>query len=118
MKRFPVPDFMMLAGVGALCGYRQYDCGNADLPAAKPFLSANAITLTDAPEKDTVAAGRDYVDRKIDVAGRRKKANKDDDRVVIFLIDVAISSPVRCSMDHLEMNGSFNKGDQLSLKGN
>ncbi|RYY99846.1 MAG: hypothetical protein EOO11_03645 [Chitinophagaceae bacterium] len=104
---------------GAIYGWREYHRGNPDLADAEARYSLEAPALIAAFEKDTAAAGRQYVDQILAVTGPVRSIDAVGNPVVIFIGTAGGLSSVRCSMDtaHAATYRALTAGSKVTIKG-
>ncbi|MER3463850.1 MAG: hypothetical protein C4329_04965 [Chitinophagaceae bacterium] len=119
MKRIVIFVVLILVGLAAWFGLKEYNRKNKDLAGEQAALTINAADLIAAFEKDSASANKTYVDKVVAVTGRVNNINTDGNPVIITLGEEGKMSTVQCSMDstHASDYKSIAVGGNAKLKG-
>lgn len=111
---------LLVAAVGALYIYKEYNRTHKDTADLKPDYALSATQLIQEFETTEQASNKKYWDKIIEAAGIVKDISKDDRGFYsVVLGDTSSMSSVRCSMDsvHNEEAAVLKKGSSVSLRG-
>lgn len=111
---------LLVAAVGALYIYKEYNRTHKDTADLKPDYALSATQLIQEFETTEQTSNKKYWDKIIEAAGIVKDISKDDRGFYsVVLGDTSSMSSVRCSMDsvHNEEAAVLKKGSSVSLRG-
>ena len=116
MKKLIILILLVIIGAGAWYGYMKFTGKNPDLADRKPDFTMDASSLISAFDKDTAAAGRQYVGKLLQVTGTVSKL---DTSGVISLGKAGDMSSVQCTMDHRHPIDytKYIEGQNISING-
>ena len=119
MKRRIIIIILVVIGLGSFLGFKEWNRENADLSTSKTSYSVAALSLIEAFQKDTAAAGKQYTDKIISVTGTLKKIVAEQNATVFFLGDPEEMSSVQCSMDsdHAKKYAALKEDATVTIKG-
>jgi hypothetical protein len=119
MKQRIIIIVLVVIGLGAFFGFKEWNRENADLSTSNASYSIAAPTLIEAFQKDTAAAGKQYTDKIISVTGNLKKIVTEQNSTVFFLGNPEEMSSVQCSMDpgHAKKYAALKEGAPVTVKG-
>lgn len=111
---------IIIAAVGAIYFYREYNRKNEDTARRKADYAMAAVSIIKEFETDESSARKKYSDKIIIAEGVVKDIIKDDRGFYsVMLGDEASRSSVKCSMDstHNAETAGLQKGNPASIKG-
>ena len=119
MKQRIIIIVIVVIGLGAFFGFREWNRENVDLSTSKASYSIAAPALIEAFEKDTAAAGKQYTDKIISVTGNLKKIVAEQNSTVFFLGNPEEMSSVQCSMnpDYAKNYAALKEDALVTIKG-
>lgn len=111
---------ILLLGIAAWYGYKEYNRTNKNLAEVKPDFKIDAISLLKEFENNDSLAGSKYNGKVIEVKGMVKSIEQDaGDFYTLVIGDSASLSSLRCVMDSSEAAGVsvVKPGYQLIVRG-
>ncbi|MBK9211874.1 MAG: hypothetical protein IPO14_02650 [Saprospiraceae bacterium] len=115
-----IPVLILVLGLGAWYGYKEYNRGHEDLTSASSEVFIDAKDLFDQFTTDEAGSNAKYLDKIITVKGTIAAIEKDEKGLITFLLDVKNDmANVTCQMDEKKMEQAlkFKVGDNIQIKG-
>ncbi len=120
MKKIILYGILLVAGIGAIVGYRMWNKPHKDILHASADVTVDAKTLYNTYETDEAAANGNYLDKIIVVSGTVRETSTDETgSVKVMLASDSEMGGVLCELDPLSEHKrtTFQVGEQVKLKG-